>query len=77
MIPSLPAQAAQYFWGDDLNDLDLEKHQSYIVQTLLEKGNAESIRWLFMHVGREQIREMLPHLKLSPKSSNFWRLYLS
>lgn len=74
---TIPSSAAKYFWGDNLHDLDLQNHKKYIIQTLLEKGDQESLRWLFSVFGRKTIKQLLSDLKLSRKSANFWAIYLS
>jgi hypothetical protein len=77
MEKALPKQAKKYFWGDDLNDLSWSKHKKYIIQTLLERGDSTSLRWLFSNVTRSEVKKMLPSLNLQPKSSNFWKVYLT
>ena len=77
MLQSIPDTAKKYFWGDDLSDLSWTKHQRYIVQTLLEKGNISSLRWLFKNISKNEVKNMLPTLRLQKKSSNFWGIYLS
>jgi hypothetical protein len=74
---NLPARLKKYFWGDDLGDIKWPNHKKYIVQTLLEKGNGGAISWLFGHVSKIKISRMLPKLRLSKKSLNFWKIYLS
>lgn len=77
MSSSIPECAKKYFWGDNLSDLSWPKHKKYITQTLLEKGNIPSLRWLFTQITRNEVKEMLFTLGLSKKSSNFWKMYLS
>ena len=77
MKVNLPAALKKYFWGDDLNDITWSNHKKYIVQTLLEKGSDHAIGWLLNQVNKVQIKQMLPRLKLSKKSMNFWKIYLS
>lgn len=77
MSGTIPAQVKKYFWGDDLAQLNWQDHQQYITQTLLERGGKQSISWLFDQVSRKDVQKMLPSLKLSPKSRNFWEIYLS
>lgn len=77
MTVTIPHQAKKYFWGDDLDQLNWEDHQQYIVQTLLEKGDFEELSWLFKQISKKEVYEMLPELKLSKKSRNFWEVYLS
>ncbi len=73
----LPSQIKRYFWGDNLSELSWSKHKKYIVATLLERGNTTALKWLFQQTNRNEMKELLPTLKLSPKSSNFWQIYLS
>ena len=77
MSSSLPSQVSKYFWGDNLNELEWSKHKKYVIQTLLDKGNKPALTWLFTKTNRTEVKKLLPSLKLSPKSDNFWRMYLS
>ncbi len=77
MKMNLPDSLKKYFWGDNLDDIKWPNHRKYITQTLLERGNGEAVKWLFDHVNKTQIMQMLPELKLSRKSSSFWKMYLS
>jgi len=77
MKNTLSPQVEKFFWGDDLTQLRWSTHKKYIIQTLLEKGDQNSVQWLFEHADPTEIRALLPSLKLSTKSSNFWKLYLS
>lgn len=74
---SLPSIITRYFWGDDLKQLNISKNQKYIVQTLLDIGNRDAIRWLFSKIDKQTIKHFLPTLKLSKKSAHFWKIYLS
>lgn len=73
---TLPSYVTKYFWGDNLNELNIEKHRSYIIETLLNIGDRQSLKWLFSIINRETIKKMLPSLKLDKKSSHFWQLYM-
>lgn len=77
MQKKLPSVVTKYFWGDDLNQLNWKDHQKYISQTLLEKGDSQSVAWLLKKKNKQQILKLLPLLKLSPKTLNFWQIYLS
>jgi hypothetical protein len=74
---TLPSQIKKYFWGDNLEELTWSKHQKYIIQTLLDKGDEKALKWLFTKVTRDEIQKMLPSLKLQSKSANFWQIYFS
>jgi hypothetical protein len=76
MSGQIPPQVAKYFWGDDLQKLSWPAHQAYITQTILEKGDLPAVKWLLQQSNRDEIKRQLPKFKLSPKSANFWRVYL-
>lgn len=73
----LPEFITHYFWGDDLHQLNLSKNRKYILQVLLERGNQKAISWLFSVIDKNTIKELLPTLKLSKKSAQFWNIYLT
>lgn len=77
MYQSIPDAVKKYFWGDDLSELSWIKHKKYIIQTLLERGNTSSLRWLFQQITHDEVKKMLFTLRLQKKSSNFWNVYLS
>lgn len=76
MSGQLPPQVVKYFWGDDLQELSWPVHQAYITQTILEKDDLPAIKWLLQQSDRAAIKKQLSQLKLSPKSANFWQMYL-
>lgn len=73
----LPKLVSKYFWGDNLSELSWDQHSQYISKTLLEKGDEKAISWLIKRVNKQKLFNQLASLKLSPKSANFWKLYLS
>ncbi len=73
----LAPELLKYFWGDDLQQLSWKRNSTYITQTLLEKGDTDAVHWLFSKVERKKVLSLLPDLRLSPKSANFWLLYLA
>ena len=73
----LPPGVKRYFWGDDGHALDWEKHRTYIIGTLLEKGDEKAIHWLLSKTGPETLKSLLPQLRLSDRSARFWSLYFS
>lgn len=74
---SFPPTVAKFFWGDNLAEMSFEQHGVYITQTLLEKGDSLALQWLFSHQSPQKTKSLLPKLKLSKKSANFWQIYLS
>jgi hypothetical protein len=76
-MTTLPDYVTKYFWGDDLNELSWEKHQKYVTETILNRGNTEAVNWLFGKVDKNRLMGDLGKYKLNPKSANFWRIYLA
>ena len=77
MENTIPSYLAKYFWGDDINSLDPQLHQHYIIQSILENGDKKSISWLFSIYSQKTIKKTLSKLNLSQKSKNFWKIYLN
>jgi hypothetical protein len=77
MTKTMPNQVKKYFWGDDLGQLNWNDHKKYIIQTLLDKGDSKSVSWLLKQAPKREILNILPSLKLSPRSYNFWKIYLA
>ncbi|MFH1561071.1 MAG: hypothetical protein ABID04_00635 [Patescibacteria group bacterium] len=77
MKSSLPSFVSKYFWGDNLSELNWDDHSEYITQTLLEMGDQKAVDWLMKKTSKQQLYKQLPSIKLSPKSANFWKIYLS
>ncbi|MBU1500143.1 hypothetical protein KKE48_04730 [Patescibacteria group bacterium] len=77
MASTLPKYLHQYFWGDRLSELNLNDHRRYITQTILEKGDRQAASWLIKTTGKKNLKKSLSSLSLTPKSANFWQLYLS
>ena len=77
MKTSLPKFVVKYFWGDDLSQLNWSKNSQYITKILLEKGDLQAVTWLMKKIDKKELLKKLGSFKLSPKSDNYWRLYLS
>lgn len=77
MKTKFPPEVKRLFWGDDLSQLSWAEHADYITATILEKGDIEAVRWLFRKVNKEQVVSNLDNYHLTPKSANFWKIYLS
>lgn len=73
----IPEHITKFFWGDDLTDLSLENNKKYIVQTLLEKGDIDDVKWLFSKVEKDEVKILLPSLKLSKLSANYWNIFFN
>ena len=74
----LPAELRRFFWDVDPAKLDLSLHKVYIIERILEFGDAKVVRWLFDTYTRDEVAAVLEASRsLSMKSRNFWQLRLS
>ncbi len=76
-IKGLPQHIAKYFWGDDMSRLDIHNNSEYIIETILNIGNEDAVKWLFLQYDKALVERLLPKLSLNKKSGNFWNFYLS
>ena len=63
----------KYFWDIDPKKAAPKKHPRYYSARILEKGDKRAVDWLFRVFGKKRVKRMLPGIKLSPKSANYWR----
>lgn len=67
----------KYFWDVDVNKLDLEKKPYFVINRLLDKGNAEAVKWVRKNYSDEKIVSTFTKLRdFNPKVARFWALYL-
>ena len=66
------------FWDVDPKTIDLEKNARYVIERVLDFGNAEEISWMFKRYPRAKIAETLhqPRSQVGPKSRALWDLIL-
>lgn len=73
MPTSLPNDFKPYFWDTDPKKIDLKKNSPYVVERLLEWGDAEAIKWLENAYGSEYMKKIIENTRrLSRKSANFY-----
>ena len=65
----------KYFWDINPQQATPAKYPHYYMTRILEKGDTAAVDWLLAEYGQDQIKMLLPSLKLSPKSANYWRHY--
>jgi len=73
----LSSYVGRYFWDIDTKAASPTKHPRYYATRILEKGDVKAVRWLFRVIGKNRVKELLPTLKLSARSANFWRHYFN
>ena len=63
----------RFFWDVDPTHLDLSSHAVFIIERILEEGDATAIDWLKQTYPRAAIQAVLrTSRRLSPKTANFF-----
>lgn len=76
-IKKLPEFLRQYFWDVDFDKLDLNKFRIFILEIILDRGDTRAIRWVRKNFTDKEIKSiLLTSTNLSPKTANFWALFL-
>ena len=73
----IPKYVQKYFWGDNLTELNWEKHKDYITKTVLEKGDLVAVKWLLEKADNNYLKQIVKTKNLDPKSKNYWNIYLN
>lgn len=74
---SLPSFLNKYFWGDNLDKINLKDHKKYIAKTILSIGDIHAFKWLKDNFDKSFIKGLLSSRRIDRKSKNFWKLYYS
>jgi len=75
----LPKGVRSLFWDCDPASVDLEKHRSFLIRRVLDRGNWDAITWLRRTVGDAALREWFLRKAgggLEPAKLRFWGLIL-
>ena len=71
---TIPKVFQKYFWDTNPARIDFKKHQSYIIERLLEYGDTQAYRWLIKNFPKTQLKKFAKTSRqLSPKTKNFWQ----
>lgn len=72
----MPLFVKRLFWEYDVNSLDFVGHKRFIVERVLEKGNSNSLKWLFRCYSISEIKNIIEtSVNLSTATKNFWNIY--
>jgi len=77
-LDALPSMLQKYFWDCDFGALSMREHRRFIIERVLNFGDDDAVRWLFAHINRASIANVLEHSRnLSEKTRNFWNIMMS
>ena len=73
MLTSLPFKFNTFFWDVDPLKIDLQKHESFIIERILEWGDIDALEWIKESYGKERIISALKNSRnISVKTANFY-----
>ena len=73
---AVPASFAALFWDVNINELDLLRHRSFIIERFLNMGNESGIKWLWHTYAENDVLEIVKtSRKLSKKTARCWQNY--
>lgn len=55
----IPDEIRPFFWDVDIKNLDLNDHQKYIIERLLNEGDHRAVKWLFQTFSLKQIKNVV------------------
>ncbi len=74
---SLPDFLKPYFWETDLARINRQRHESYIIERVIEYGDDRAIHWLKANFTPAQIARVVRASRaISPNTANLWALIL-
>ena len=72
----IPPTINYLFWDVNPGQIDMDEHEFFVVERVLEKGSLEDIKALFEEVEMESISEVCEtSLNISRATRNFWLKY--
>ena len=73
----LPSFLKPYFWETDLACINQRRHQSYIIERVIEYGDDRAIHWLKTNFTPARIARVVKTSRtISPNTANLWALIL-
>lgn len=74
----LPEFLRPYFWDVNFDLLDFKKSKTFILKRVLDRGDIKALSWMRQNYTNQEIEKLLLTSRdISPKTANFWALYLN
>lgn len=74
-MDKIPPRLKKYFWDTPFNSLDPDKHETYIIERLLDYGDSSAIEWLNKKYSKNTIKQTVKESRrISPKTGNYFAL---
>jgi hypothetical protein len=73
----IPEFLRSYFWDVNFDLLDFKKSKIFILKRVLDRGDSKALSWMRKNYTNQEIKKLLLTTRdLSPKTANFWALFL-
>lgn len=72
----VPTAVAWLFWDVDPATIDLDRHQDYVLERIMSRGDFEAMRWLTRTYSKSTLADHLTRRgsRLAPRERAFWSL---
>ena len=75
---SIPPEFRHLFWDIAVKKFDPSTKPYYVVQRMLDKGDASAARWVEKKFGKKLVKETFTKIRdFSPRVGTFWQLVLN
>jgi hypothetical protein len=76
----IPLDMHWLFWDVDVEALDVDRDEVYILARVLERGRLSDIKWIMRQYGLERIHlffKDIGHSEISRRTLAFWRAFFN
>lgn len=74
IIMKIPKQLKPIFWDIDLQSIDVNKHQNFLIARIAEKGRWKDVQWLKKQFSLSDIKKIIKKSRsISDKTKNYWQ----
>jgi hypothetical protein len=75
-VSMVPNRLNALFWDTSIENININRHASYIIGRVLELGDFSAIEWIQKVYPSHKITEVInTSRELSDKSRNFWQIW--
>lgn len=76
-VTMLPAELHNLFWDTRPEELDVKQHATFILERILEFGNAQAVDWALRTYPLTEIEHVVRNSRrISRKTANYWAIRL-
>ncbi len=75
---TIPERVKRLFWDVKKDEVDLEKHKSFIIRRIINFGDLDDVRWMLGNYSQDEIIRVLKRARgISKKTILFWATYFN